>query len=640
MAHVPSRLPGAEPGRTPGTGPDAVRGIRDAAPRLPLAGDAVSQARITLLPFDTTQGAGDAASAGQDAPAGIAAGLGAGAVGFFDIDVAAMRVRGDDTFAALHGLTAAAAQAGVAAEAMFRLIHPADRAAVVAGTPAAMASLGYTKEYRVAGADGTRWVMACGRRQPGLPARYTGIVIDVSSTRAAEAVLREAEAGQRAALERQVLERTEALEAALARLRTEADERERAEAILRQRQKMEAIGQLTGGIAHDFNNMLQGIAGGLELMQRRIAQGRPQDAEPFVAHVQRAVARAAALTHRLLSFARRQALDPGPVDVDALAAGLHELLGRTVGPQVRLVLERHDGDWPVLCDANQLESALLSLCLNARDAMPAGGDVTIATRHVALDRAAVAAHEGASPGDFVEITVADTGSGMSAGVQARAFEPFFTTKPFGEGTGLGLSQVYGFVRQSAGVLELHSTPGQGTVVRICLPRHAAAAAPAGAVADAVPDGDGARVLVLLVEDEVLLRAMTAESLRDQGHDVLEAVDAAAALDALARGAWPSVLVTDVGLPNGANGRQLAEAVRAVRPGLPVLFITGYEGGVLDGQLEAGMAVLCKPFRLEVLGEQVAMLVRAHRTDGQGARPAAWDTGRGTGAARGGGSRQG
>ncbi len=623
MANPRSRLPLAGPGRASRTVLGPADGVPDARTEAHRPGGGESQARITLLPINAAPGVeGDGGAAGASssadtarakrgrALADMAAGLGAGAVGFFDIDVAAMRLRGDETFAALHGLAPSAAADGVPAAEVFRHIHPDDRAAVEAGVPATMASRGYTKEYRVAGAGGTRWMLACGRRQAGLPARYTGVVIDISATRAAETVQREAEAQHLAALEREVLERTAALEAALARLRTEADERERAETILRQRQKMEAVGQLTGGIAHDFNNMLQGIGGGLELMQRRFAQGRPQDAEPFVAQAQRAVERAAALTHRLLSFARRQALDPVPVNVDALAEGLRELLGRTVGPQVRIVLRPCDGSWPVLCDANQLESVLVSLCLNARDAMPGGGEVTLATRHVVLGTADVAGQEGAASGEFVEIIVADTGSGMSPAVQARAFEPFFTTKPFGEGTGLGLSQVYGFVRQSGGVLELHSAEGAGTAVRVCLPRHVAPGEPAEK-ADAARPGEGARPLVLLVEDEPLLREMTAESLGDQGYVVLQAADAAAALQALAQGARPSVLVTDVGLPNGANGRQLADAARAARPGLPVLFITGYEGGVLDGQMESGMAVLCKPFRLEVLGEQVAALIRAH-----------------------------
>ena len=550
------------------------------------------QARITLLPIGAE---GDAV--------GATGRLGAGAVGFFDVDFATMQLRGDATFAALHGLGAEESAEGIATDEVFRHIHPADRDVVAKSVPATMASRGYTKEYRVAGTGGTRWVLACGRRQPGEPVRYAGVVVDISATKAAEAALREGEARQRASLEGQVRERTAALEAANARLLTEAEERERTGAMLRQRQKMEAIGQLTGGIAHDFNNMLQGIGGGLELMQRRIAQGRIEDAAAFVAHTQRSVERAAALTQRLLSFARRQPLDPEPVNVDLLTEGLRELLGRTVGPRVRIVLRMHDGVWPVLCDANQLESVLLSLCLNARDAMPDGGEVTLATRHVTLDRAEVAGHEGTVPGDFVEIAVSDTGSGMSASVQARAFEPFFTTKPSGEGTGLGLSQVYGFVRQSCGVLELRSVEGEGTVVRICLPRHAAAGADAPA-----PAVTGAGGLVLLVEDESLLREMTAESLRDRGYDVLEAADAAAALAALAQGAQPALLVTDLGLPNGADGRQLAEAARAARPGLPVLFVTGYEGGVLDGRLEPGMAVLCKPFRLEALGAQVAELI--------------------------------
>ncbi len=596
--------------------------LPDTAPEPQHSESRDSLARITLLPIEPVPEAAAALPGLPDAPsatagavqapgaAGAAGPLGAGAVGFFDVDATTLRLRGDDTFAALHGLDAPAATAGLPAPEAFRHVHPADRAAVVASVPAVMASRGYTKEYRVEGLGGTRWVMACGRRQPGPPVRFTGVVIDVSSTRAAEAALRDAEALQLAALERQVLERTAALEAANARLRTEARDRERTEAILRQRQKMEAIGQLTGGIAHDFNNMLQGIGGGLELMQRRLAQGRPQDAQPFVVQAQRAVERAAALTHRLLSFARRQSLNPAPVDIDALAGGLHELLGNTVGPRVRIVLARHDGGWPVLCDANQLESVLLSLCLNARDALPAGGDVTIATRHVMLGEAEVAGQEGAASGEFVEITVSDAGAGMSPAVQARAFEPFFTTKPFGEGTGLGLSQVYGFVRQSGGVLELHSVEGEGTVVRICLPRHAAAEPVEPAPVPPPRPACDERPVVLLVEDEALLREMTAESLGDQGYRVLEAADAEAALDALARGARPAVMVTDVGLPNGANGRQLADAARAVQPGLPVLFITGYEGGVLDGQLEPGMAVLCKPFRLEVLGEQVAALIRA------------------------------
>ncbi len=575
-----------------------------------------SQARITLLPIEAESAPGPAPAApGEVIVAGSgAARLGAGAVGFFDIDAATLRVRGDATFAALHGLGARASGEGIAVAEVFRHIHPADRGAVAASVPATMASRGYTKEYRVAGTGGTRWVLACGRRQPGEPARYAGVVIDISATKASEAALREGEALQLAALERQVRERTAALEAALARLRTEAAERERTGALLRQRQKMEAIGQLTGGIAHDFNNMLQGIGGGLELMQRRIAQGRPEDAAPFVAQAQQSVERAAALTHRLLSFARRQPLDPEPVNVDALAEGLRELLGRTVGPQVRIVLRMDGGAWPVLCDASQLEGVLLSLCLNARDAMPGGGDVTIATRQVTLGQAEVAGQEGASPGEFVEIAVSDTGSGMSASVQARAFEPFFTTKPFGEGTGLGLSQVYGFVRQSCGVLELRSAEGEGTVVRLCLPRHAAT----GKAEAPAPDGPGARRLILLVEDEPLLREMTAESLRDQGYDVLEADDAAAALAALAQGARPALLVTDVGLPNGANGRQLAEAARTTRPGLPVLFVTGYEGGGQEGRLEPGMAVLRKPFRLNVLGKQVAALIAESRDAGEAA----------------------
>jgi PAS domain S-box-containing protein len=437
---------------------------------------------------------------------------------------------------------------------------------------------------------------------------------DVTERRAAEERLRASEAALRRlneTLEAQVDARTAELRQALDTLHAEALEHQQAEEALRQAQKMEALGQLTGGVAHDFNNLLQAVAGSLELMQRRIAQGRATEAVRFVDAARKTVERAAALTHRLLVFARRQALQPKPMDPDAVAEGMTELIRRTVGPSIRVELRLGDGSWLVQCDPNQLESALLNLAINARDAMPDGGKLTIATRQVRLSAAEVAHEEGAAPGDYVEIAVTDTGTGMDEATRAHVFEPFFTTKPLGQGTGLGLSQLYGFVRQSYGVVRLDSAPGRGTTVRFYLPRHGQAvgggAEDAKAEAAARPPADDVgRGTVLLVEDEEGVRAVAAEHLRDLGYEVLEAADGPSALRALRSAAASrlDLLVTDVGLPNGLNGRQVADAARERRPGLPMLLITGYAGGALEGQLAPGMAVLTKPFALDALAAKV------------------------------------
>ena len=391
--------------------------------------------------------------------------------------------------------------------------------------------------------------------------------------------------------------------------RTATEALAQAEAALHQAQKMEAVGQLTGGIAHDFNNLLQSIGSSLEMLQRRIAQARAAEGGRYLETARAGVDRAAALTRRLLAFARRQPLQPRPVDPDALVRGMVELIQRTVGPAVRVELRLRDGTWPVLCDPNQLESALLNLAINARDAMPGGGTLTIGTRHVQLDAAAVADQEGAQPGDYVEIAVADTGTGMDAATRARAFEPFFTTKPVGQGTGLGLSQLYGFVRQSGGTVRLDSVPGQGTTVQLDLPRHGPALAEAP---EAVAQPEAAQAsgggTVLLVEDEASVRALAAERLRELGYRVLEAGDGPSGLRALGPGVRVDLLVTDVGLPGGLNGRQLAEAAREQRPDLPVLLITGYANSAVAEHLAPEMAVLGKPFTLEALAERVRAML--------------------------------
>ena len=439
---------------------------------------------------------------------------------------------------------------------------------------------------------------------------------DVTARHAQAQALRDSEAALRQAnetLEARVAARTAELTQAVDALHAEARERTKVEDALRQLQKMEAVGQLTGGIAHDFNNMLQAISGGLEMMGRRVEQGRTAEAAGYVASAQKTVARAAALTHRLLAFARRQALQPRPVAPDELVRGMAELIGRTAGPGVAVRLDLDDGTWPVLCDPNQLENVLLNLAINARDAMPEGGTLAIGTSNVRLSEAELAGQDGAAPGDYVEVAVRDTGTGMDEATRARAFEPFFTTKPIGQGTGLGLSQMYGFVRQSDGAVRLDSAPGAGTTVRMYLPRHQPAPdamdrAPPQATPE--PSGDGGTVL--LVEDEAEVRATVADRLRDMGCTVLEAGDGAGALRLLRSCGRVDVLVTDVGLPGGLNGRQVADAARDGRPGLPVLFITGYAGAALEEALAPGMAMAGKPFTLDALAAQVGAMLAAGR----------------------------
>ena len=414
-------------------------------------------------------------------------------------------------------------------------------------------------------------------------------------------------------MEARVAERTAELIQVADALHAAAEERAQVEEVLRQSQKMETVGQLTGGIAHDFNNMLQGIGGSLDMLQRRVAQGRTADADRYAEGARKTLDRAAALTHRLLAFARRQPLQPKPVELDELIEGMAELVRRTVGPEIEVELCLADGIWNVLCDPSQLENALLNIAVNARDAMPDGGQLTIRTADLSLTAADVVGQDEAGPGDYVEVSVADTGIGMDEATRRRAFEPFFTTKPIGQGTGLGLSQVYGFIRQSGGIVHLDSAPGRGTAVRLYLPRHGAANGTGQddgpGVAASVPQAAAGEV-VLLVEDETDVRTATAERLRHLGYRVLEARDGAAALRLLHEVPRVDLLVSDVGLPGGLNGRQVADAARERRPGLPVLFITGYAGTLLDGQLAQNMALISKPFAMDALAAKARAMLEA------------------------------
>ncbi len=392
-------------------------------------------------------------------------------------------------------------------------------------------------------------------------------------------------------------------------------EREQAEALagaeeaLRQSQKMEAIGQLTGGIAHDFNNLLTGIVGSLDLLQRRVMQGRLKDVERYVQGAISSANRAAALTHRLLAFARRQPLEPRTVDVNDLAASLEDLVRRTIGEDVRLELVRAADLWPVICDPNQLESAILNLAINARDAMPDGGRLTIETCNARLDHAYVRQHPSVQAGEYVCVAVSDTGTGMSPDVAARAFDPFFTTKPLGQGTGLGLSMIYGFAKQSEGHAKIYSEHGRGTTIKIYLPRHHGDVADDVVRKGSIDDHRGGGETVLVVEDDPVVRGLVVEVLGDLGYRAIEASDGAAGLLILEGARDIDLLVTDVGLP-GINGRQLADRARAARPGLKVLFITGYAENAMfgAGYLTAGMEMVTKPFSIETLAERIKQMI--------------------------------
>ncbi|ACK84909.1 PAS/PAC sensor hybrid histidine kinase [Methylorubrum extorquens CM4] len=394
----------------------------------------------------------------------------------------------------------------------------------------------------------------------------------------------------------------------------QAEALSRTEEALRQAQKMEAVGQLTGGLAHDFNNLLAGISGSLELMQTRMLQGRLTDVDRYMTAAQGAAKRAAALTHRLLAFSRRQTLDPKPTDVSRLAMGMHELIQRTVGPGILVEVVGATGAWPALVDPPQLENALLNLCINARDAMPDGGIITIETANKWMDERAARQHD-MPEGQYLSLAVTDTGTGMPPGVVARAFDPFFTTKPIGEGTGLGLSMIYGFAQQSGGQVRIYSEVGQGTTVCIYLPRYYGVVEDdtAGEQIAELPRSEAGET-VLIVDDEPTVRMLITDILEDLGYAAIEAGDSATGLKVLQSDVRIDLLVTDVGLPGGMNGRQMADAARNHRPDLKVLFITGYaENAILgNGTLPPGMAVLTKPFAMDNMAARIRSMIEAGR----------------------------
>jgi PAS domain S-box-containing protein len=394
-----------------------------------------------------------------------------------------------------------------------------------------------------------------------------------------------------ATLEQQVIERTEQLH--------------RNEETLRQAQKMEAIGQLTGGVAHDFNNLLQIILGNLETVQRNLPvdSGRLRRA---AAHAMNGARRAASLTQRLLAFSRRQPLSPKSIDVNILVSGMSELLYRTLGETIAIETVRGAGLWRVEVDPNELEAAILNLAVNARDAMPDGGQLTIETANTHIDSTYAAAHAEVLTGQYVAISVSDIGSGMDAKTTSQAFEPFFTTKPVGKGTGLGLSQVYGFVKQSGGHVKIYSEVGQGTTVKIYLPRFSGD----GALEDVtdqppLPEGKTEET-ILVLEDDDDVRAYSVETLRELGYRVIEAHDGPSALRLLERQPRVDLLFTDVVLPSGMTGAQVAAKAQEIRPGVKVLFTTGYARNVIihHGRLDKGVQLIVKPFGFAELAAKV------------------------------------
>jgi len=402
-------------------------------------------------------------------------------------------------------------------------------------------------------------------------------------------------------LESRVRERTVALEEANQRLRDEAASLAAAEARIRQMQKMEAVGQLTGGIAHDFNNMLAVIVGSLDIAKRQLHVD-PAKSERFMANALDGAQRGAQLTSRLLAFSRQQPLDPRPLDANKLVRETSELLRRSLGENIHLETVLVDDLWRIFADAPQLESTLINLCVNSRDAMPDGGSLTLRTANVHLDNPDGPGAIGGQPGDHVAIVVHDTGCGMSPEVLARAFDPFYTTKAPGQGTGLGLSQVYGFVSQSGGHISIDSQPGTGTTVSIHLPRYAGSeqgeAAPSAKISPSAP---GNKEVILVVEDEDRVRTMTVEALRDLGYDVISASGAQQALNEVNSIPHLHLVVTDVVMP-GMNGPALAEHIKALRPSVKVLYTTGYARNAVlsDGMLDREVGILQKPFTIDQL----------------------------------------
>lgn len=484
-------------------------------------------------------------------------------------------------------------------------LHPDDAGSVLMAWKASLASGNpFTRECRLHAADGSYSWFLCRalpvRDEAGLIDRWYGSCTDISEIVAA----REALSRTNDDLERLAAARNVELAEANLRLKQEMEDRLKAEAQLRQAQKMEAVGQLTGGIAHDFNNLLTVIIGNLEAAERRVSP-EATDIRRFLDYGRQGALRAAMLTQRLLAFSRRQPLDPRPTDVNRLVGSMSQMLRSALGERVAVKTVLADGLWRTEIDHNQLENAILNLAVNARDAMPDGGTLTIETANAFLDEAYCAEHEDLAPGRYVAVSVTDTGTGMTQDVRARAFEPFFTTKGPRDGTGLGLSQVYGFVKQSGGHVMIYSERGKGTAVKLYLPRLVEAGQAESMPPNPERKGASGPATIMVVEDDAQLRALSVSTLREAGHTVIEARDAPSALGLLDAGARPDLLFTDVRLGEGMDGRSLAEEVRRRNKNIRVLFTTGYAKNALAQAGRPGLEgrLLAKPFsQAELVGK--------------------------------------
>ncbi|MFC3125893.1 response regulator [Pseudoroseomonas globiformis] len=414
-----------------------------------------------------------------------------------------------------------------------------------------------------------------------------------------------------------VTEAVHAAELLEARIAARTAELEQAEAALRQSQKMDAIGQLTGGIAHDFNNLLQGISGSLDLIQTRIAQGRLGAVEPFIKSAAASASRAKALTNRLLAFARKQPIDPRSIQPNDLIKDLKSFLRRSCGEAIRLELCLDDELWNTLCDGSQFENAILNLAINARDAMQDGGHLTVTSKRTRYSASREHLLPELTPGDYVCISVADTGCGMDERTVAKAFEPFFTTKPAGQGTGLGLSMIYGFARQAGGGVQILSRKGRGTTVELYLPRHDAPVdpLPVKPSSEAAAPADALGQVVVVVEDDPVVRHVMVEVLVEQGYAVLQAEDGAAAQRLIHKLSRLDLLITDIGLP-GMNGYELADLVRHREPKPHILLTTGYaeEAAKTASNSIEDQQLLVKPFHLDELKARVRSLLTSEQNN--------------------------
>jgi PAS domain S-box-containing protein len=516
-------------------------------------------------------------------------------LGLWDYDMVTGELTWSERTKALFGLPP---DAEVTYDAYLAGVHPEDRERSVELYRAALDPAGdgrFISEHRAVAPDGTvRWLLVHGRVQfdaEGRPIRVSGGSLDITERKRAEETMRRINE----MLEDRVEQRTRALSA-------EMRQRQEVEAALRQAQKMQAVGQLAGGVAHDFNNLLTAVGGNLELLEHQVTQ---ESARRLLRSAMRAVDRGAQLTHRLLAFSRKQHLQPRPVDINRLVAGLGDLVGRTLGGTIQVRMALADGLWPALVDPTQIELALLNLAINARDAMPDVGVLTIATRNTPI----ASQSDDLAPGDYIALEVTDTGTGMDEEVLARAFEPFFTTKDVGKGTGLGLSQVYGVVNQLGGTVRLHSQVGQGTTVALYLPR--SEAQPTEETENRATATRQREAVVMVVDDDADVRELAVESLSQLGYRVLGAASGTAGLALLDAGQAVDLLIADFAMP-GMNGRVFANEAKLRRPGLRVLYVTGYaEASALA--LEPGEILLEKPFRIVELAKHVAdMLDRPPR----------------------------